>query len=363
MSPGVFTVAAARRWKSARRRLVALSAAVTTVLAGGGAAWAEDVRGPDVSGWRHPSGAALDWAKVRGAGESFTFVKATEGVGFVSKSFSPDWRASKAAGLLRGAYHFARPSVGSAVAQADHFVTTVGGLNSPGDLPPVLDLEVNGGLTPAQLAVWTGQWLTEVQARSGRTPIIYTSPNFWATSMKNSTAFLAYPLWVARYASTPSSLVWPRWTFWQYTETGKLPGVVGAVDRNSFNGGLDQLRAMANLPTASAPKAIARTVNGTTAPTGGLVRAAAPLRPASAPRSVSSAGRVDAFARSATGALLQRTRGTNGHWGAWRSLGGHFVGNPSVTSPSAGVLVVVVRDARGQSHRRVRTAGRWAGWR
>src|SRR5512135_2931413 len=43
---------------------------------------AADPWGPDVSGWQHPAGAAINWAKVRAAGASFAFVKVSEGTGY-----------------------------------------------------------------------------------------------------------------------------------------------------------------------------------------------------------------------------------------------------------------------------------------
>lgn len=55
-------------------------------------------------------------------GSSFTFIKATEGSGYVDPCYSSDASKARAADLLVGACHFAWPSVGSAVAQADYFV-------------------------------------------------------------------------------------------------------------------------------------------------------------------------------------------------------------------------------------------------
>ncbi len=34
---------------------------------------------------------------------------------------------------------------------------------------------------------------------------------------------------------------WPGWTMWQYTESGSVPGVGGACDRDTFNGSLADL--------------------------------------------------------------------------------------------------------------------------
>ncbi len=62
------------------------------------------VPGIDVSYWN----AGIDWPKVRAAGQRFTFIKASEGDGYLDPTFDDNWRGAKAAGLLRGAYHFFR---------------------------------------------------------------------------------------------------------------------------------------------------------------------------------------------------------------------------------------------------------------
>src|SRR5215472_886920 len=63
-------------------------------------------RGPDVSSYQ-PN---VDWSAVAASGCRFAFAKATEGVGYVNPYFAQDWTGIAAAGMVRGAYHFARPS-------------------------------------------------------------------------------------------------------------------------------------------------------------------------------------------------------------------------------------------------------------
>jgi GH25 family lysozyme M1 (1,4-beta-N-acetylmuramidase) len=84
--------------------------------------------GPDVSNWQHPSGASINWTLVKAAGHSFAFVKATEDTTYTNSYFAADWKAIQAAGMDRGAYHFAQPSSSpnSAVNQANHFISVVG---------------------------------------------------------------------------------------------------------------------------------------------------------------------------------------------------------------------------------------------
>jgi len=106
------------------------------------------------------------------------------------------------------------------------------------DLPPVLDLEHDGGLTPTDLTTWASTWLSTVQQLTGRVPMIYASPGFWTSAMGNTTSLKAYPLWIARWTTALDPLPlpggWTSWMFWQYTNAGALPGIVGNVDLSRF---------------------------------------------------------------------------------------------------------------------------------
>jgi GH25 family lysozyme M1 (1,4-beta-N-acetylmuramidase) len=236
-------VTAPSRLRGALTKLVAGTAALTCLLAAT-VAHAEPT-GIDVSRWQHE--ASINWDKVRADGVTFAFIKATEGTNYVNEYFAGDWAGTRRNGIYRGAYHFARPSVGSAARQARYFVRHAGTFDFAGDLPPVLDLESDGGLGVAALKRWTRTWLTTVHDLTGRTPIIYTGPYFWESELGNTTGFRSYPLWVAHY-STSSPMVpggWSRWTFWQRTSTGRIDGIRGAVDINRFNGTRAQLAALA----------------------------------------------------------------------------------------------------------------------
>ncbi|HET7660760.1 MAG TPA: GH25 family lysozyme [Oryzihumus sp.] len=253
----------------ARRARQALTGAVALLVLATGPAGAS-VYGPDVSSYQHVTGYTLDWGQAHAAGgAAFAFVKATEGPNptspYTNPYFAGDFAALAHLGMMRGAYHFARPSgstnpqiIASATAQATYFVAAVGPLNHPGDLPPVLDLEANGGLKPAQLALWTQTWLDQVQQRTGRRPMIYAGPYFWSTSMAGSKAFTGYPLWAASYsAAQPAPFGgWTTWTFWQYTNQASFPGFSAPLDMSMFNGGPAQLAALANGAPVPAPTSV-----------------------------------------------------------------------------------------------------------
>jgi GH25 family lysozyme M1 (1,4-beta-N-acetylmuramidase) len=248
------------------RALVAVAAAALTATTGNAYAY---VLGVDTSNHQHSSTTSINWSSVANDGVKFAFLKATEGTSYQDPYFKADWAASAKVGIYHGAYHFARPSTaaGSAVQQADYFASFIGPQTSRGTLPPVLDLETTGGLSPRQLISWVQQFLTELQTRTGRNPIIYTSPYFWIDNLNNSTAFHDYPLWIAHYGVSSPTVPgqWPTWSFWQSTSTGRIQGISGNTDKDVFNGSMSQLQKFALAYTKPASQ-LSLTVSNT-APT------------------------------------------------------------------------------------------------
>jgi lysozyme len=208
--------------------------------------------GPDVARYQHPNGAAIDWRRVADSGVSFAFVKATESTTYTNAYFADDYAAAKRAGLVRSAYHYARPKsdLRTARDQADFFVRTAGRADQRGDLPLTLDIEESGGLPPKTLIAWTHAFVDEVIALTSRPVLIYTYPYFWQHAMGNTTDFADLPLWLASYRSggpkEPLPGGWTSWTFWQYTAKGRIPGIAAAVDRSKFAGSEEDLQALAD---------------------------------------------------------------------------------------------------------------------
>jgi lysozyme len=184
----------------------------------------------------------VTWEAVKGAGCAFAFAKATEGAGVTDPFFATNWAGMKAAGLMRGAYHFYRAEQ-DAAQQAAHFLSVV--QTQPGDLPPVLDIETGDGVTGGALVGGVQTWLDAVEPAAGVTPIIYTNASFWNAQFNDQ--FGRYPLWIAHYGPSPSPLPrgWTDWTFWQYSQSLHINGVGGAADHDYFNGTPDDLQALA----------------------------------------------------------------------------------------------------------------------
>lgn len=202
--------------------------------------------GVDVARYQHPNNASIDWNQVAASGQKFAIVKATElytdtttgkPVLYTNPFLPGDINGAHAAGLVVGAYAFAHPE-NSPTDQADAFAAAIGTL-PPGSLPPVLDIEVDGGLGSGQLQGWTQTFLTRLQSDTNVVPMIYSSPGFWGSSMGGSTAFTGYPLWEAHYttASAPYSMGgWNSYTLWQFSDSATIPGISATVDQSRSNG-------------------------------------------------------------------------------------------------------------------------------
>jgi len=192
----------------------------------------------------------IDWKKVKAAGVSFAFLKATEGGTFVDSMYRTNRAGCNANGIAVGAYHFFRPKT-NVQAQVDNFCRTVGKLEA-GDLPPVIDVEdprLWTGISAKAAVDMTIEFIEGIQAKlgSGIKPIVYLSPSFADSVFKNDARLKDYPLWIANYTTGPAPRVpkpWLFWTYWQFTETGSVDGIGGNVDINRFNGQADRLNAM-----------------------------------------------------------------------------------------------------------------------
>ncbi len=197
-------------------------------------------RGLDVS---HFQG-TVDWPQVVQAGYAFAFIKATEGITYVDPMFAENWSGAKAAGLLRGAYHFFEAN-DDPQQQVENFLNTV--TLEPGDLPPVLDVEsssTSSQVPAATIVESIAAWLQAVEQATGLTPILYTDASYWNSLATEQ--FGGYPLWIAEYGVASPTLPqgWTSWAFWQFTESGTVPGIATAADLDLFQGSLQDLQRL-----------------------------------------------------------------------------------------------------------------------
>jgi lysozyme len=189
---------------------------------------------------------SIDWTNVKKAGIVFAYVRANDGTSYTDPGFSTYWSGMKATGIIRGAFSFFEPSEDATV-QANYFLNIIGTLQ-PGDLPPMLDVEVTDGESAATIAAGLTNWIKTVELATGRVPVIYTAPGFW-NGLVGNTNFSAYPLWAANWGVTCPTLPegWTNWAIWQYSDSGTIPGIGGAVDLDEFNGSMNDILAFGDV--------------------------------------------------------------------------------------------------------------------
>lgn len=195
--------------------------------------------GIDVSRWQ----GTIDWPRVAASGITFAFIKATDGIDgstWVDPEYATNMAGARAAGIVVGSYHFARPDLTTpddALVEARWFANNLD--LRPGDLPPVLDIEVKDGLDTGQMTLWALEFLEELRRITGVSGLVYTSPSWWEREFADSTAIAqaGFGLWLAHWTRQDPRVPagnWngEGWTIWQYTSTGSVPGITGNVDRN-----------------------------------------------------------------------------------------------------------------------------------
>ena len=242
------------------------------------------IHGADISRWQHPDDKTIDFVKMYAAGLRFVMIKASDtrddADALALKYLIMDHSAAQAAGIYTGFYHYAiLPDVSDnegiirdATAQAQKVLwrlASIGGYTER-DLPYALDLESkcvrvssSGACakyaTRSQTTLWALTFLRTLKEKTGKTPILYSYPNFLESSMVRSAELAQYPLWLAQYAIDPADPInqpglkasgcyvhsWTgancdsQWVIWQYSSCGIAPkyGVPGSrLDLNVFRG-------------------------------------------------------------------------------------------------------------------------------
>jgi lysozyme len=191
-----------------------------------------EIHGLDVSKFQ----GKIDWPRVAAMELTdqvrfrFAFIKATEGVTLNDKTFATNWKSARQHGLRRGAYHFYVPWR-DPEAQAENFIRHV--QLEPGDLPPVLDIELTSLKSDERLAEELGTWLRLIEAHYGQKPLIYTNGHFYRKYVAGHLD--EYPLWLADYTADDLTR-YPnaRILFWQHAKDGLVEGIRGRVDYNVF---------------------------------------------------------------------------------------------------------------------------------
>ncbi len=183
---------------------------------------------------------AVDWTAVHEAGISFALIRigyrgyGEEGSLNRDERFTENLEGARDAGLDVGIYFFAQAVDEEEAAEEARFVLEI--LNgTPLDLPVVYDPEYILNDTARTDSVSGEQFTRNTLAfcqtieEAGYRAMFYSNL-YWEAFQFDLSELEDYPIWYADYEPLPQTPY--HFTFWQYSSSGSLPGIEGAVDLN-----------------------------------------------------------------------------------------------------------------------------------
>ncbi len=186
----------------------------------------------------------IHWEKVAAEGVDFAMIR----VGFRAWGSQAElredacWRANlqgaKDAGLRTGVYFFSQALTEAEAREEAQFVLQLLD-GAPLDMPVVFDWEFiadqdarTDDMTAEELNACAMAFCREIEA-AGYTPMVYFNQDL-AKRMYDLQAIqdAGYGFWLAMYSN---AMTYPyRLSMWQYTSSGTVPGISGAVDLNLY---------------------------------------------------------------------------------------------------------------------------------
>ena len=214
------------------------------------------ILGIDVSKWQKE----LDWLIASSAGARFAFIRA--GSISIGGEIYTDYQFERNARIAPdympvGFYWYFRP-YHDPVKQANYFCDLIRGKRWK--LPPVIDLEEAGSLSPLGVTTSAGTFALTVNDRLGVFPLLYSRAYWLNKNTVPNDLMKLLDLWIARYTNKKKPwgniLPWPdspaikprdydTWKFWQWSAGGNgrgkefgavQPGASVSIDLDYFNG-------------------------------------------------------------------------------------------------------------------------------
>lgn len=181
----------------------------------------------------------IDWEQVKNAGVDFAMIRIgyrTYGGGLITidSSYATNIEGALNAGLDVGVYFFSQATnTDEAIEEADALLDAIYGYDIT--YPVVFDWELifddharTDDVGVETLADCCVAFCERVKS-AGYTPMIYQNTST-ATHKLDLPRVKDYDFWLAEYGSRPS--FYYKYDMWQYSNSGKVPGVEGSCDLN-----------------------------------------------------------------------------------------------------------------------------------
>lgn len=209
-------------------RFISLNDASSATPLGRGRINSLYAEGIDISHHQHH----IDWDQVATEPISYVYIKATEGRGFVDDRYVRNVSEAHRVGLSVGSYHFYRPNTN----WQEQFANMIAVVKvEEQDLVPLIDVEDRGRVSESKFIEDLKLFVEAVERHYGKRPLIYSGQNFYNRYLSGH--FPQHQFMIARYNSDRPLLSDGKdYIIWQYSESGRIPGIRTAVDRSRIIG-------------------------------------------------------------------------------------------------------------------------------
>ena len=172
----------------------------------------------------------IDWAKVKASGVAFAMIRACYGWdddSQIDRYFRANVQGCEAVGMPYGLYHYSYAQTPEdAQKEAKFFLRVIDGRRP--EYPVVFDLEDSSQqkLGKSTLTDMAKAFLSPVE-KAGYYAMLYAN-KYWLTGLLDMSRLSNYDVWLAQWSSAPTYS--GNYGMWQYSASGSVPGISGAVD-------------------------------------------------------------------------------------------------------------------------------------
>ena len=163
---------------------------------------------------------------------AYVYIKCTEGGDNQDPNYLRNIQLARQYGLKVGSYHFYRPKTDQRV-QVRNFLAQC--RPDQQDLLPMIDIENAGGYNANRFCDSLFKFIALVEEAIKQKPLLYTYKNFYNQYLAGKID--GYPLMIACYTDFPPVLMDEKdYLAWQYTQSGRINGIRGKVDKSRLMG-------------------------------------------------------------------------------------------------------------------------------
>lgn len=188
--------------------------------------------GVDVSNWQ----GYINYDAVKNAGIDIVYIKASQGTNIKDAYFDLNYENAKKNDIKVGFYHYLTATNESDAREEARFFTSVISGKTP-DCKLVMDYERFNGISKEQINNISRTFLETVKNLTGKEIIIYSDLSN-AQNTFNEELANDYELWLAYYGNYNNlanvKTSWNTYIGVQYTDRGRVNGIVGSVDKDVF---------------------------------------------------------------------------------------------------------------------------------